>query len=301
MDCLSQCIYDGIEYDNRDCDHIQPTSYGNQQCTASPTLAPLGVGDTHSPTLPSESPISRPSRAPIKWTDKPTRSPLQSGETHSPTEFPSSSPTFDVVQLNVTVINATRDLILDNEEGGAGGEGSKTSGGAVAAIVLALLIILLFLSLYFYWKHQTTAPATKKIESQLSEQISAAEPPQQDGDEGNAQTTQTNVPPPPPSQVANLGLPKLDPLKMHVSIPSYEVEQAEIDEKTPLSQEDEMRYPTENVTYFSIEEAKAMDGPNKEKYLSDDDFTKVFGMDRAAFSALSNWKQKKLKKNEGFF
>merc|ERR1712228_79732 len=76
----------------------------------------------------------------------------------------------------------------------------------------------------------------------------------------------------------------------------------EVTEKTPLSDDaQEMRYPQENVEYFSIEEAKAMDGADKEKYLSDADFFKVFGMDRSAFTALSKWKQKKLKKNTGFF
>merc|ERR1719242_933549 len=46
----------------------------------------------------------------------------------------------------------------------------------------------------------------------------------------------------------------------------------------------------------SYEEAKLMNVPNKEAYLSDEEFQKVFGMDKEAFYKLRPWKQKNVKR-----
>ena len=53
--------------------------------------------------------------------------------------------------------------------------------------------------------------------------------------------------------------------------------------------------------YLSIEEARALRGPNRELRLTDEDFHSVFGMDRDSFYALAGWKQKNLKKATGFW
>ena len=58
----------------------------------------------------------------------------------------------------------------------------------------------------------------------------------------------------------------------------------------------------QEIVFKSIEEAKAMKGvPDKEKYLTDEDFVKVFGMTKDKFGELKGWKQKNLKKAKGFF
>merc|ERR1712083_206660 len=51
----------------------------------------------------------------------------------------------------------------------------------------------------------------------------------------------------------------------------------------------------------SYEEAKQLSVPNKEAYLSDDEFQKVFGMDKEAFYKLRPWKQKNIKRAKGLF
>eukprot|EP01084_Bolivina_argentea_P143684 252260_1 len=58
-----------------------------------------------------------------------------------------------------------------------------------------------------------------------------------------------------------------------------------------------------NVKYLSIQEAKTRNGlgANREKYLNDTDFETVFGMNKDEFYKLLVWKQKNLKKNNGFF
>merc|ERR1712228_678275 len=301
LDCLSQCIYDD-NIDNCDCDNIEPTAYGNQKCTPFPTVSPTEVGETLSPTLPSQSPTDRPSnpsRAPIQPTDKPTQSPLPIGQTHSPSELPSALPSI----LPTASDNVINDTTWEIPDGGKDKEGKSSNGGVIAAVVVLGLIVILGIALYFYWKHQKNPLSVK----QLTKQIGAAKKKQSEdvAVEGDGVTTtrssQRKPPPPPPAVTQNSGLPKLNTLSMHEPVASYEVDD-EVTEKTPLSDDaQEMRYPQENVEYFSIEEAKAMDGADKEKYLSDADFFKVFGMDRSAFTALSKWKQKKMKKNTGFF
>jgi len=44
-----------------------------------------------------------------------------------------------------------------------------------------------------------------------------------------------------------------------------------------------------------------IDLSRKESYLSDADFSRVFGMDKTAFQALPQWKQSKLKKDANLF
>ena len=56
-----------------------------------------------------------------------------------------------------------------------------------------------------------------------------------------------------------------------------------------------------NIGYLSIEHAKKQPGGDKEKWLSDDNFIKVFDMNRDAFYKLKGWKQINLKKSKGFF
>merc|ERR1719319_1178755 len=51
----------------------------------------------------------------------------------------------------------------------------------------------------------------------------------------------------------------------------------------------------------SVEEARAMNVPNKEAYLSDDAFQELFGMDKQAWAQLRPWKQKNLKKAKNMF
>ena len=58
----------------------------------------------------------------------------------------------------------------------------------------------------------------------------------------------------------------------------------------------------QEYTPLSISDAKLLKGVNnKEAYLSDEDFKSVFKMDKDAFYALPVWKQRNLKKKEGFF
>ena len=57
---------------------------------------------------------------------------------------------------------------------------------------------------------------------------------------------------------------------------------------------------------FSLETLKTslptgVDGTKKEKFLSDEDFVKVFGMERGAFEKLPKWKKDQQKKNAGLF
>lgn len=58
---------------------------------------------------------------------------------------------------------------------------------------------------------------------------------------------------------------------------------------------------------FSYEELKALrvdsgiDMTHKEAYLSDAEFEKVFGKDRAAFQALPAWRQQMAKKDKGLW
>merc|ERR1712241_1211960 len=51
----------------------------------------------------------------------------------------------------------------------------------------------------------------------------------------------------------------------------------------------------------SYEEVKSMNVPNKEAYLSDDEFVKVMGMNKEAFYKLRPWKQKNIKRAKGLF
>ena len=57
----------------------------------------------------------------------------------------------------------------------------------------------------------------------------------------------------------------------------------------------------EQREYLSIEEAKKQTGGEKEKYLNDEDFAKIFGVTRDEFYKLPGWKQKQKKKSAGFF
>merc|ERR1712083_1070251 len=51
----------------------------------------------------------------------------------------------------------------------------------------------------------------------------------------------------------------------------------------------------------TLEEAKLLNVPNKEAYLADDEFQKVFGMVKEAFYKLRPWKQKNIKRAKGLF
>merc|ERR1712038_1186004 len=51
----------------------------------------------------------------------------------------------------------------------------------------------------------------------------------------------------------------------------------------------------------TYEEVKSMNVPNKEAYLSDDEFQKVMGMNKEAFYKLRPWKQKNIKRAKGLF
>lgn len=51
----------------------------------------------------------------------------------------------------------------------------------------------------------------------------------------------------------------------------------------------------------TLEECKLMNVPNKEAYLADDEFFKVFGMNKEAFYKLRPWKQKNIKRAKGLF
>jgi flagellar motor protein MotB len=57
-------------------------------------------------------------------------------------------------------------------------------------------------------------------------------------------------------------------------------------------------YPFEDIVSGK---AKNVNQDKKEAYLSDGDFQKVFGMDKASFYQLRPWKQKSLKKSKGLF
>ena len=74
-----------------------------------------------------------------------------------------------------------------------------------------------------------------------------------------------------------------------------EGEEEVIDEALDYEQEEQEQ------EYLSIEEAKKHKGADKEKYLNDEDFESVFGVNREAFYKLAGWKQKNLKKSKGFF
>jgi len=83
---------------------------------------------------------------------------------------------------------------------------------------------------------------------------------------------------------------------------------APVEATTKTHRESETTAPPTNTSgkYFSYEDlksgkAKVDDPNNKEKYLSDDDFKKVFGMTRDAFYQEKPWKQKNLKKAKGIF
>merc|ERR1712141_167561 len=51
----------------------------------------------------------------------------------------------------------------------------------------------------------------------------------------------------------------------------------------------------------TYEEAKLLNVPNKEAYLADDEFEKLFGMNKEAFYKLRPWKQKNIKRAKGLF
>jgi len=54
--------------------------------------------------------------------------------------------------------------------------------------------------------------------------------------------------------------------------------------------------------FLSISDAKNHINPlNKEKWLNDEDFFKVFGMNKEEFYEMAPWKQNNLKKSKGFF
>ena len=58
---------------------------------------------------------------------------------------------------------------------------------------------------------------------------------------------------------------------------------------------------------YTLDELKAnpppdgVDTTRREEYLSNDEFQKVFGMDKAAFGAKPKWKRSNLKKQHGLF
>ena len=59
-------------------------------------------------------------------------------------------------------------------------------------------------------------------------------------------------------------------------------------------------------SFHSLDDLKkgvpaGVDPASKEQYLSDADFQAIFGMDKAAFAALKEWKRKDLKKQRGLF
>lgn len=61
-------------------------------------------------------------------------------------------------------------------------------------------------------------------------------------------------------------------------------------------------YPIESLQNKQKDELpEDVDPSKKEDYLSDTDFTEVFGMPRGQFAALAGWKQLNLKKQKGFF
>eukprot|EP01083_Nonionella_stella_P196951 724382_1 len=53
--------------------------------------------------------------------------------------------------------------------------------------------------------------------------------------------------------------------------------------------------------FVSIDKAKVMKCSNKEQFLTDEDFVKVFAMTKDEFSKLKVWKQKNLKQKAGFW
>ncbi|KAJ3364477.1 hypothetical protein GGF31_008993 [Allomyces arbusculus] len=59
--------------------------------------------------------------------------------------------------------------------------------------------------------------------------------------------------------------------------------------------------PTYSIDQLRNKTVRGLDPSQLESYLSDVDFSKHFGMDRAAFAALAGWKQKDLKKKLGLF
>ncbi|XP_066487689.1 villin-1 [Tiliqua scincoides] len=61
-------------------------------------------------------------------------------------------------------------------------------------------------------------------------------------------------------------------------------------------------YPLERLVNVPAEELpKDVDPSQKEDYLSEEDFTAVFGMSRQAFAALALWKKQSLKREKGLF
>eukprot|EP01084_Bolivina_argentea_P105673 189249_1 len=66
----------------------------------------------------------------------------------------------------------------------------------------------------------------------------------------------------------------------------------------PIKQQEK---PQKKYDVKSIDEAKAIKGADKEKYLSDQDFVSVFGMAKDAFYKQPVWKQKQQKQKKGFW
>ena len=71
-----------------------------------------------------------------------------------------------------------------------------------------------------------------------------------------------------------------------------------------LLKKQEVKYDVSS--FFSIDELRkgcpnGVNPASKEQHLSDDDFKTIFGMEKAAFNELKDWKRKDLKKKHGLF
>ena len=85
-----------------------------------------------------------------------------------------------------------------------------------------------------------------------------------------------------------------------------EVEDTDEAPKAPATEQSVAPVAPGDGTTFSYEVLKSscpagVEPHQKEQYLSDTEFTNVFGMDKAAFNGMAKWKQQQAKKKVGLF
>ncbi|XP_048856382.1 advillin [Brienomyrus brachyistius] len=82
-----------------------------------------------------------------------------------------------------------------------------------------------------------------------------------------------------------------------ITVPTQKSDAPEV-ESTPTNQ---FHPPEKLVNKLANDLPKGIDPAQKEKYLSDSDFCKVFGISKDNFANLPQWKQLNMKKNKGLF
>eukprot|EP01083_Nonionella_stella_P308454 1088213_1 len=330
LDCWAECIYSDFATDKCHCAGVTGPDYGNEWCH--PDLHP-----THPPTPQSEAPTPSPTPAP---TLRPTLSPLKEGFTHSPSLPTVSLPTVkQTARPTKSPFQITLTQTTDSGESSREGLTTTASpGGGIAAAVLTVLVCIICIFAYVYFRKKSGKPwypsslklpqiptALSNHDSNVSRQLSmrdaaAVETPSvvqiREDVEGDAFPDMTDgyvkgLPPRPPEDV-----PPVAPLHMKtINAGAYSYRktgtqtEADADKKTPLSGKSssfspsspsiKMNFPPR--VFMSIEDAKQIKGADKEKFLNDQDFVRVFEMTRDEFDKLPKWKQVGVKKDKGFF